>query len=126
MTMALCFGCGEIKFGAICPCPKCKVKSCGDMGLDIAFSDHHLDVETLKEFGSVIRAIQSGSGDQTTRFWAFVQYVSEHHSSILKVDLKPEAKVKIAEALRGVELPSVTLRESPIHRHRTKKPDDGA
>ena len=122
--MALCFGCGEIKFGAICPCPKCQVKSSGDMGLDIAFSDHHLDVETLKEFGGVIRAIQSGGGDPSTRFWAFIHFVSEQHPSILKVDLKPEMKVKVAEALRGVTLPPVTVRESPIHRHRAREPED--
>src|SRR5262245_35535760 len=106
MTMALCFGCGGIKFGAIVRCPKCKVPSSGDMGLDIAFSDHYLDLETLKEFGRVVRAIQSSSGDLPTRFWAFIHYVSEHHPSILKVDLKPEMKAKVVEALRGVTLPS--------------------
>jgi len=96
------------------------------MGLDIAFSDHHLDVETLKEFGSVIRAIGSGSGDSPTRFWAFIQYVSEHHPSILKVELKPEMKGKVEDALRGVELPSVTLRQSGIDRPRAREPDDTA
>jgi hypothetical protein len=25
MTMALCLNCGEIKFGAVCPCPNCQV-----------------------------------------------------------------------------------------------------
>ncbi len=122
--MALCFNCGEIKFGAICPCPKCQVESSGDMNLDIAFSDHNYEIETLKEFGGVIRAIHAASDDPPTRFWAFIHYVSEHHPSILKVDLKPEMKTKVAEALRGVALPSVTLRESPIHRHRAREPDD--
>ncbi len=60
------------------------------MGLDIAFSDHHYDVETLKEFGGIIRAIHSASDDPPTRFWAFMHYVSEHHPGILKVNLKPE------------------------------------
>jgi len=124
MTMALCFGCGEIKWGAICPCPACKLRSCGDMMVDIAFSDHHLDVETLKEFGGVIRAIQSGTGDPRSRFWAFIHYVSEHHPGVLTVNLNPEMKAKVEEVLRGVVLPSVNVRASPIHRHRTKEPDD--
>ena len=38
MTMALCFNCGDIKFGAICPCPKCQAESSGDMELDIRAS----------------------------------------------------------------------------------------
>ena len=124
MTMALCFNCGEIKFGAFFPCPKCQVKSSGDMGLDIAFSDHHYDVETLKEFGSVIRAIQTTSDDPRTRFAAFLHFVSEHHPSIFKVDLKPEMKAKVTDALHGFVLPSVTLRESAIHRHRAREPND--
>ena len=39
MTQALCLSCGNTKFGAIVPCPDCRVASCGDMKTDIAFSD---------------------------------------------------------------------------------------
>src|SRR3989442_9134470 len=126
MTMALCFNCGDIKFGAICPCPKCQVKSSGDMGLDIAFSDHNYDVETLKEFGSVIRAIHSATDEPPTRFWAFIHYVSEHHPSILKVDLKPEMQARVTEVLRSVVLPLVTVHESPIHKHKARESNDDA
>ena len=48
MTWALCLNCGEKKFGAICPCPSCQAESTGDINLDIAFSDHHMSVETIK------------------------------------------------------------------------------
>ncbi|HHY84553.1 MAG TPA: hypothetical protein GYA07_03325 [Verrucomicrobia bacterium] len=96
------------------------------MGLDIAFSDHHLDVETLREFGSVIRAIEGSGADPSTRFWAFLDYVSEHHPGILRAELEPEMKAKVTEALRGVALPKVTLRESPIRRHRAGGRDDDA
>jgi hypothetical protein len=126
MTMALCFNCGDIKFGAICHCPKCQITSSGDMGLDIAFSDHNYDVETLKEFGGVIRAIHSASGDPPTRFWAFIHYISEHHPSILKVDLKPEVRAKVTDILSGVVLPPVTLRESPSHRNKARESNDDA
>jgi hypothetical protein len=94
------------------------------MGLDIAFSDHHYDVETLKEFGGVIRAIYSASDDPPTRFWAFIHYVSENHPSILKVELKPEMRATVASALQRVVLPPVTIRESPIHRHRARESND--
>ena len=39
MTQALCLHCGEIKFGALCPCPQCQADSTGNVDLDIAFSD---------------------------------------------------------------------------------------
>ncbi len=119
--MALCFNCGEVKFGALCPCPKCRTGSTGDMGLDIQFSDHHYDVETLKEFGNVIRAIQGACNDPATRFWTFLEYVSEHHPNILSVQLKPEAKAKAAEILSGLALPPVTLRESAGHRFKAER-----
>jgi hypothetical protein len=96
------------------------------MGIDIAFSDHHYDIETLKEFGNVIKAIQPASVEPPTRFWAFIHYVSEHYPSILKVDLKPEARTKLDNVLRGVSLPPVTLRPSPAHRHRAREPGRGA
>ncbi len=115
MTMALCFNCGELKLGALCPCPKCHVNSSGDMGLDIVFSDHHYHVDTLKEFGAVIRTIHAATNDPATRFWAFIQYVSEHHPDILKVALKPADQAKAAEVLRGVAFPPVKLRKSPRH-----------
>ncbi len=122
--MALCFNCGEVKFGAICPCPGCAVASSGDMALDIAFSDHFYDVETLKEFGSVIRAIQSASEDPSTRFWAFIHYISEQHPGILKANLKPEMSARLADVLRGVVLPPVTIRESRIHRCKSRESND--
>ena len=96
------------------------------MGLDIAFSDHHYDVETLKEFGGVIRAIHSASDNQPTRFWAFIHYVSEHHPGILKVNLKPEVLARVNDVLRGVVLPPVTIRESTIHKHKVRDTNDDA
>jgi hypothetical protein len=112
MTMALCFNCGETKFGALCPCPACQVSSTGNAGLDIAFTDHYYAVKTLEEFGAVIRKIQTLTEDKGRRFWTFIHYVSENHPSILKVDLEPAAKAGVMETLRGVVLPSVTLRPS--------------
>jgi hypothetical protein len=118
--MALCFNCGDIKHGAICPCPKCQVKSSGNMQLDIEFSDHNYDVETLREFGGVIRAINSATTEPPIRFWAFIHYVSEHHPSILNTELRPEILAQVTEVLRGVALPPVTIRGAPIMSLRLK------
>jgi hypothetical protein len=116
MTWALCLNCGETKFGAICPCPSCHVESTGDMSLDIAFSDHHLAVETLKEFGAVVRAIRRVCEEDELRFWSFISFVSSHHADILHVDLDPEVAGRCAEVLACADPPPVVVRESEMTR----------
>lgn len=112
MTWALCFNCGEVKFGAICPCPKCQVASTGDMNLDIAFSDHNMTKKTLQEFGKVVAAIHSQSDDADLCFWTFIRYISVNHSSILAVELAPDAARKCDALLARTSLPKVTLTPS--------------
>ena len=113
MTKALCFKCGEVKFGAICPCPKCQVTSTGDMNLDIAFSDHQMGEETLRELGKVIAAIRSIATDDNLGTWAFIYYVSTKFPTILGVELAPEVQTKCQQLLGRITLPTVTMRPSP-------------
>lgn len=113
MTWALCLNCGEVKFGAICPCPKCSVSSTGDMNLDIAFSDHHLTKKTLEELGQVVAAIHQASDDGELCFWTFIRYISVHHSSILGVNMEPEKQARCDALLQRIKLPNVELSPSP-------------
>lgn len=112
MTMALCFNCGETKFGAICPCPQCGVNSTGDMNLDIAFSDHWLSVATLGAFGEVVRAIQRVCDDNQLRFASFLRFVSVNHTSILSVTLPPEQQAACDAVLAQAAPPVVVVEES--------------
>ncbi len=112
MTWALCLNCGELKFGAFCECEQCGISSTGDMQLDIAFSDHFYEVETLKELGSVVKEIHTHSEDPVTCFWAFISYVSSNHPTILSAELSGDIKIKVEELLRQCTMPSVTLRPS--------------
>jgi len=125
MTWALCLNCGEIKFGAICPCPKCNVKSTGDMNLDIAFSDHRMAKETLQELGGVVAAIHGVSTDDELSFWAFIRYISTNHPLILAVDLKPDLQAKCDAILKQARLPDVTMRPSPREEWEAKQKSIG-
>ena len=107
MTWALCLNCGEVKFGAICPCPKCQVASTGDMSLDIAFSDHFLSKTMLEDLGQVVKTIHSASSDEELCFWTFIRYISVDHSSILSVKLDPEMQTQCDQLLQQVDLPPV-------------------
>jgi hypothetical protein len=109
MTRALCFNCGDIKFGAICPCPKCGVGSSGDVNLDIAFSDHRISKTSLEQLGKVIGYIRERTADDELRFWAFIRYVAIHHTSVLDVTLEPELESRCDELLARGSLPDVRI-----------------
>ena len=114
MTEALCLNCGAIKFGAICPCEECGASSSGDVEIDITFSDHHISVDQLKRFGSIIRMIQSNCEDKETAAWSFIAYVSENHPEILEADVPSHLISDVNRALRtaGVEHPKDAIGEA--------------
>ncbi len=88
----------------------------GDINLDIAFSDHHISVETIKEFGEVVRAIRCVCSEDELRFWSFISFVSSNHSEILGVELAPELADRCAEVLAHASPPPVVVRESGLSR----------
>jgi hypothetical protein len=57
MTMAVCFKCGVIKFGAFVPCPECAAcpKTEDDLALSLAMTDHYFDLPTLDQMGASVR-----------------------------------------------------------------------
>ena len=112
MTTALCLKCGELKWGALCSCPKCHSLSSGGLMLDMVFSDRFFAAQTLKELGSVAKKIHLVCQDPDLAYWVFISYVSENHPSILTIDLKPEMRSKVAQVMQGLALPEVKLRES--------------
>lgn len=112
MTMALCFNCGETKFGALCPCESCDAGSTGNVNLDIAFSDHRMSLETLKAFGEVVKAIRRVCDNDELRFWSFLSYISTNHSDILTIKLESKFQRPVAEILARADPPSVEVQES--------------
>lgn len=111
MTTALCFHCGETKFGALCPCAKCGFKGTGDIGLDICFSDHSISVKSLEELGGLIKRLQAADptvGDDV-RFWAFITYVSAHPSELLKATPPAEIANEVERLLRLADLPQIDV-----------------
>lgn len=57
MTTAVCFHCGDLKFGSFCPCRACKnrPKTDDELIISLAMSDHYFEVETLNQMGDAIR-----------------------------------------------------------------------
>lgn len=57
MTTAVCFNCGEIKFGAFCPCDSCgrAPKSEDEHIISLAMTDHHFDQEGLEQISEATK-----------------------------------------------------------------------
>jgi len=57
MTFAICFKCGESKFGAFVQCQACggSPKSEIELARSLIMTDHHLDGEMLRLMASMIR-----------------------------------------------------------------------
>ena len=57
MTMAVCFQCGGMKFGAFTPCQECGVEPRSDdaLALSIAMTDHFHSESKLRRMGQGIK-----------------------------------------------------------------------
>lgn len=109
MTQALCLNCGEIKFGALCPCPQCQASSTGDVDLDIAFSDFHICEDDLRELGDVLKVIRFRSNDNEVRFWTFLHFISERHPHILKITLPDEMAAAVSDLYESLPIPNIVI-----------------
>jgi hypothetical protein len=69
MTMAVCFKCGAIKFGAFVPCPECRAgpQTEDDVALSLAMTDHYHGMPALEQMGADIRAGRPPRLDPQTR-----------------------------------------------------------
>ena len=57
MTMAVCFKCGELKFGAFTPCQSCGIEPStdDDLALSLEMTDHYHPVAELEDMGQHIK-----------------------------------------------------------------------
>jgi hypothetical protein len=57
MTIAVCYMCGELKFGAFNSCGKCggSPKTEDDFALSLAMTDHYFDKPTLEKMGADLK-----------------------------------------------------------------------
>jgi hypothetical protein len=108
MTDALCLNCGEIKFGALSECPKCKAGPIGDQSINSEFSDWALSIDRLKQYGNIIKEIHAHENDSFICYWAFILYISKNDPQILSVSLDPGFKTKLEGLLDQCDFSSKT------------------
>ena len=126
MTYALCFSCGNTKFGALVPCRECGAPASGNVDMDIAFSDHVIKLPTIEAFGAVLKALRGVCDDEDLRSWAFIRYLSVHHPDILRVELSEAEERTFDEILSRTPLPVVTiLRSEESQKYRDQRAQGG-
>jgi hypothetical protein len=122
-TMAVCTNCGEIHFGAWLPCDNCGL-ACDEktnlMHVCLWFSDHHMSVRTLENFGKVIKILHPEFPDFHDPIWAFFRYIADTYpeSGIMSTQLfrLPEPlQTKIPSTLRGLKLPVFEIEMGRSH-----------
>lgn len=121
MTIALCLNCGEMKFGAFCPCPRCEAGSSGNMELDIVFSDHNLTEDTLKGLGVVLEHFHTKTQDPAVAFWSLIRYISVNHEDILQVPVPDKFADRVSEIYSEDEIPIVLIQSS----HQSPEREEG-
>jgi hypothetical protein len=109
MTQALCLNCGEIKFGALCPCPQCQAGSTGNVDLDIAFSDFCIREDILRELGEFLQVIRFRSNDDELVFWTFLHYISQRHPHILKMTLPDDMAGAVMDLYECLPVPNIII-----------------
>ena len=69
MTQAICFNCGELKFGAFVECKKCSTRPRTDdeFVLSLAMTDHYFDLLTLGKMGDSVKSGNPPKLDDETR-----------------------------------------------------------
>jgi hypothetical protein len=90
MTIAVCFRCGAIKFGAFVPCTECGAdpKTEDDLALSLAMTDHYFDRDALEQMG---------------------RRVAEGHPP----KLDPQTRQQLVESFRGTEVMNLIQPDDP-------------
>ena len=122
-TIAMCPNCGEIHWGAWVPCDKCGfqcTKKSDLMKVCVLFSDHHMSIRTLKNFGKVVTILRPEFPDIDERMWALFQYIAVTYpeSGLIKTKefrLPEPLKTKIPTALKNLKLPVFQMESSRSH-----------
>lgn len=115
MTLALCLHCGHGKFGALLQCRQCQGPSTGDVNLDIFFSDHSLEPETIEALGRIIGRINAAYSDPALRFWIFIRYFTQQAPELMQAKVPERLGIgaQVEDALQALALPPVEIKRPP-------------
>lgn len=96
MAYNLCLHCGEMKYGILCPCPKCGAvhgsDSIANISVDMIFSSYCVSRPFLLHASAIIRAINAKENDPARRRRAFSRYMTLYYPKFLSVAMDDKIK----------------------------------
>ncbi|MEX2603650.1 MAG: CpXC domain-containing protein, partial [Gracilimonas sp.] len=120
MTAALCINCGKLKHGLLSQCDHCGELPPKEITFEIFLSDHYLSVDTLKEFGRVIKRLSIVANDKPEAYWAFMYLLSEYYPEIIFADVPKAFRVSSKILLKDLDLDPIVIKKG---RFKTDKND---
>ena len=104
MTIAVCFKCGEFKFGAFNPCEKCGEfpKTEDELAISLAMTDHYFDKHSLEQMGAA-----------TKRDGKPPNLAPETHQDLLKVIRESKTMMPMVENLMKEESDALKMEVKP-------------
>ncbi len=109
----MCLACGDIKHGAFVDCGACGAPALEDNGINLAFTDHHLDVSTLQECGRVIKHLNAIAPDQESALMSFFRLITERHPDLIYNVTTPDLAEKAGAVLHLAGVPEIKITDSP-------------
>jgi len=87
----------------------------GDVKLNIFFSDHSMEPETIEALGGIIGRINAAYSDPALRFWIFIRYVTQQAPGLMQAEVPESLGIgaQVEDALQALALPPIEIKRPP-------------
>ena len=109
MSNSLCIHCGNIKFGAFNPCPRCatpiEIQTGAKVPLELFLSVHFCTEESLRAVGAVIESINQHVASKEIARYVVAMFINKVHPGLFTITLPAKTRDKILDAYNSMEFP---------------------
>jgi hypothetical protein len=78
----------------------------------LLFTDHNFSVQTLNNFGEIMKIISTAFPDVEERSTAFLKYVSDNHPSLVSANMPNEIYRRLGKTMSRLKLPVFELEKA--------------
>ena len=93
-------------------CKACEAPAFDDNGINLAFTDHQLDISTLEEFGRVIKHLNAIAPDQDSALMSFFRLITERHPELIYNVTTPDLEEKAGAVLHLAGVAEIKITDS--------------
>jgi hypothetical protein len=109
MSNSLCIHCGNIKFGAFNPCPRCgtplEIQTDAKIPLELYLSVHFCTEESLRAVGAVIESINQQIPSKEIARYVVGMFMNKVEPGLFTITLPAKTRDEILNAYNSMEFP---------------------